>query len=83
MGISGSHLMQPFQCDTCWFRNIMQRFPSSSSYKDTKLLAYIRRVNLDLIWSRSEGTSYMSSYKKALKIDMDLGLTPTHYMQGP
>ena len=61
----------------------MQRFPSSSSYKDTKLLAYIRRVNLDLIWSRSEGTSYMSSYKKALKIDMELGLTPTHYMQGP
>ena len=75
--------MQPFQCDICWFRNILNRFPSPTSYQDTKLLAYIRRVNLDLIWSRSEGTSYKAAYKKALKVDLELGLTPRHYVKGP
>ena len=83
IGINGAHLMQPFQCDQCWFRNLQGRYPVYGSYKDTQLLAYIRRVNLDLIWSRAETTSYMSPFRKALKVDQALGITPTHYPQGP
>ena len=83
VGINGAHLMQPFQCDICWFRNLQDRFPSTKSYTDTKLLAYIRRVNLDLLWSRSQITSYMSQFRKALKVDLELGLAPKHYPKGP
>ena len=83
VGFNGAHLMQPFQCDTCWFRNLQNRLPNNKSYTDMKLMAYIRRVNLDILWSRASTTSYMSQYKKALKVDLDLGLIPKHYPKGP
>ena len=82
-GFNGAHLMQPFQCDLCWFRNLQKRDPVSSSYKDTMLLAHIRRVNLDIIWSRSKLTNYMSQYRKGIKVCQGLGLTPKHFPQGP
>ena len=75
--------MQPFQCDLCWFRNLQLRNPVHNSHKDCMLLAHIRRVNLDIIWSRAEGTSYISAFNKANKISLGLGLTPRHYLQGP
>ena len=83
VGINGAHIMQPFQCDFCWFWNLQKRKPVASSYRDNTLMAHIRRVNLDLIWSRAEGTNYNSSFRKAVKVDMALGLTPSHYPQGP
>jgi len=53
---SGDHLTFPFQCDTCWFYNLEKRKPRTSSYSDQRLLGYIRRVNLDGMWARSEST---------------------------
>ena len=75
--------MQPFQCDLCWFRNLQKRDPVSTSYKDSMLLIHIRRVNLDLIWSRSPNTSYVSDFRKANRLSLGLGLTPQHHPQGP
>ena len=75
--------MQPFQCDTCWFINLKKRFPSQGSYKDIKLLAHIRRVNLDLMWSRAESTNYIAAFRKSVKMSLDLGLEPKHYPKGP
>ena len=82
-GFNGAHLLQPFQCDLCWFRNLQKRDPNSDSLKDTKLLIYIRRVNLDIIWSRSSRTNYMSAFRKSIKVCDDLGLIPKHFPQGP
>ena len=79
VGINGAHLIQPFQCDFCWFFNLKKRFPSVTSYQDRKLLVYIRRVNLDLIWSRGDNTTYVSSFRKSLKVSLDLGLSPSYY----
>jgi len=53
---SGDFLHYSFQCDLCWFRNIKFRSPSASSQSDQRLLKYIRRVNLDGMWSREPGT---------------------------
>ena len=75
--------MQPFQCDLCWFRNLQKRNPILSSHSDVLLLGHIRRVNLDIIWSRSRTTSYVSEFRKANAASLKLGLTPSHFPQGP
>ena len=54
--IDGAFLVVPFQCDSCWFRCLEKREPRVGSYQDNRILIYIRRVNLDLIWSRAPGT---------------------------
>ena len=82
-GVNGAHIMQPFQCDLCWFRNLQKRDPVTTSYKDSMLLAHIRRVNLDLIWSRSANTSYTSVFKNSNRLSLSLGLKPRHFPQGP
>mmetsp|Transcript_17572 Transcript_17572/g.49643 ORF Transcript_17572/g.49643 Transcript_17572/m.49643 type:complete len:426 (+) Transcript_17572:14374-15651(+) len=52
----GDHLMVPFQCDTCHFRNIMKRSPTDHIENDCTILQYIRRANLDAFWSRESST---------------------------
>lgn len=64
IGVDGAFLVAPFQCDLCWFRNLERRSPIMSSYSDVRLLGFIRRVNLDIIWSRSPGT--ISSMKNGI-----------------
>ena len=56
VGVNGAFLLVPFQCDICWFINLQQREPDLRSLSDLRILGYIRRVNLDVIWSRSPGT---------------------------
>ena len=48
----GDHLMVPFQCELCHFRNVQDRDPDAGSPEDVKMMVYMRRVNLDLFWSR-------------------------------
>jgi hypothetical protein len=54
-GRKGDHLMTSFQCDLCHFRNMKRTDPGSTG-KDKLLLIYIRRANLDALWSREPGT---------------------------
>ena len=69
--------MCPFQCDLCWFRNLERRDPTVGSYTDKRLLGYIRRVNLDIIWSRSPGTiaSNRQGILNIIKVWRELDLT--------
>jgi hypothetical protein len=53
---SRDHLMVPFQCDLCHFRNIMSRNPWTSKWQDHEILEYISRAILDSFWSREAGT---------------------------
>ena len=52
----GDWLFAPFQCENCWFFNICKTQPKSYRSEDTKLLKLIRRVNLDIFWSRESST---------------------------
>ena len=51
VGMYGTHLMGPFQCDLCVFRNLYHRNPRQFR-ADEENLTIIRRMNLDAIWSR-------------------------------
>lgn len=81
----GDFLHYPFQCDVCWFRNLTWRSPSNTSESDQRLLSYIRRVNLDGMWSREPGTvrSIKLNLVKLIKNCRDLGLEPKLPELGP
>ena len=51
----GDHLMCPFQCDLCHFRNIQKRDPGSDP-RDEVLQKALRRAILDSFWSRESST---------------------------
>ncbi len=46
----------PFQCERCHFINIHKRLPLDISSSDQSKLAYLKRANLDMFWSRRPGT---------------------------
>ena len=74
----GDMLCYPFQCDMCWFINLSKREPSALSYSDERLMGYIRRVNLDLMWSRERGTvaNTLAAVNKGRTMSIELGLVP-------
>jgi hypothetical protein len=53
----GDHLMIPFQCEVCHFRNIMQRDPNRRSASDLEIMDLMRRADLDAFWSRKISTA--------------------------
>jgi hypothetical protein len=63
---AGDHLMVPFQCELCHFRNIMKRDPNYSLATDVELLDTMRRGNLDAFWSR-EKTTVGSNLREAAR----------------
>ena len=78
-------LSAPFQCHDCWFFNITRRRPKADNHTDRVLLSLIRRVNLDILWSRESSTvvnTYNSVYTSA-KIAVSLGMPLQNIEQGP
>jgi hypothetical protein len=53
---AGDHLLVPFQCDLCSFRNLSYRNPDSDSPQDSFLLCCICWANLDAVWGRESNT---------------------------
>ena len=49
---NGDHLMVPFQCELCHFRNVYGREPEALNLKDKEFFVFVRRANLDAFWSR-------------------------------
>ena len=82
---NGDMLSAPFQCDCCWFSNLTHKIPNVMFHSDARLLAYIRRVNLDILWSREPSTvgSTYRTLKKAKTMSNELGLLPVHIAVGP
>ena len=81
----GDMLSAPFQCDFCWFVNLQQREANLASPADKLLMAYIRRVNLDIMWSREESTvaSTLGQFCKGRDLSLELGLKPVEVPLGP
>ena len=82
---NGDMLCSPFQCDHCWFVNLCRREPSNTSHSDERLLRYIHRVNLDLMWSRERGTvaNTLAAVNKGKTMSIELGLVPQQIKLGP
>ena len=77
--------MQPFQCDLCWFRNLKNTDPDPQSMKDNNLLIYIRRANLDMLWSTVPRTvaTNKGNIHKGLLMCRDLDIEPPYPALGP
>ena len=53
----GDWLLAPFQCERCWFIDMFYQEPNPlTNLKDQVLLHQIKRVNLDIFWSRELST---------------------------
>ncbi len=83
-GRKGDHLMSPFQCDLCHFRNINQRDPSNS-VQDKRLMTFIRRANLDSMWSREPGTVYgnLGEARRMARIAATMGIPSLPLLREP
>ena len=81
----GDMMLAPFQCDHCWFINLNGRPDLDNSRSDARLLGYIRRVNLDIMWSREPGTvkNNMYQYNKIRRLSKDLNIEPWTPVLGP
>ena len=79
-------LSAPFQCGFCWFQNLHKRQPSPHLFPaDERLLSYIRRVNLDIFWSR-EPSTVMNTHRllnKSKALSEEMGLPPVKISVGP
>ena len=84
-GRNGDMLLNPFQCDVCWFRNLKNRNPNLNVLEDKALMSCIRRVNLDMLWSVNPATvqSTLSNVRKGIKMSKELGIAPTFSALGP
>ena len=73
---NGDYIITPFECDLYIFIKLQHRYPIISCNKDRKLCACIRRMNLDVFWSRSSITigNNQSQIKKAIKLSKKVGL---------
>jgi hypothetical protein len=82
----GDHLMTPFQCDLCHFRNMMGRNPVLTLWSDREILEYVRRANLDAFWSREVSTiakNLSAARKMERKVADRLGLPSITPPMGP
>ena len=50
------HLMVPFQCELCHFRNIYGREPELQNFKDKEFFTFARRASLNTFQSREPPT---------------------------
>ena len=64
----GDWLFTPFQCEHCWFGNLFKCEPNRFSESDQRMLAMMRRVNLDLFWSREASTFPLGEVKRILDL---------------
>ena len=64
---------------------VHKRQPTAMSYSDEHLMGCIRRVNLDLMWSREKGTisNTLAAINKGRTMSIELGLVPQPVKLGP
>ena len=85
VGRNGNHILCPFECDLCIFRKLRGTDPKATSEKDKELLVYIRRMNLDALWSRATATvnGNRDKAKKMLEASKYFGLQGPFVHEGP
>ena len=78
-------MVLPFECDLCIFRKLKRLNPLRNSTRDTLLLACIRRINLDAMWSRSTLTilGNRDRVRFGLRLSDQVGLDGPYEHFGP
>ena len=81
---NGDHLMIPFQCELCHFRNLKGCDPRNVK-EDILLIRTIRRANVDAFWSREPGTveATRRESRQILVVGNRLGLENVLPAMGP
>jgi hypothetical protein len=82
---AGDHLMTPFQCDTCHFRNFMGRSPVMTNLLDKEIFGFIRQANLDSFWCRAKST-VAANMREGVHMEKTvdrLGMPPVTPPMGP
>jgi len=71
----GDTLMCPFECDDCQFWKLRKTNPRPNHPSDERLLAFIRRAQLDAFWAREPGTvrATLGGIKKLLACQDEFG----------
>jgi hypothetical protein len=74
----GDHLLCPFKCELCLFRNIQGRSPlfGEGKLSGVVLLRALRRANLDAFWSREPNTvsQNLGTVNRILQLGFELGM---------
>eukprot|EP00957_Ditylum_brightwellii_P054389 4121024-Ditylum_brightwellii.AAC.1 len=78
-------LCSSFQCDHCWFQNLLYKEPDITSLSDKGLMDYIRRVNLDILWARAQSSvsATLTGVKKGIRLFNNSGIPPPYPLRGP
>lgn len=81
----GDMLCAPFQCDYCWFANMHKSEANPWFPEDARKLAYICRVNFDIMWAREPLTvrNTLTTLNKARKFSKELSFDPVMIQTGP
>ncbi len=82
-GVKGAHLSTPFQCETCWYRNLEGRDPRDG--ESDLMLACIRRANLDVMAGKSPLTirGHLVETIAVLRNAERINRTPSYHPRGP
>ena len=82
-GVEGAHLCIPFQCETCWHRNLEGRDPQRGA--SDVMLACIRRANLDAMAGKSPLTirGHLLDTIMVLRNAERISKTPSFHPRGP
>jgi len=75
-GRDGDHLMTPFQCELCHFRNLYNRNPLPNFQQDVLAMDFMRRVNLDAFWKTARSTVKTNCYQieRCLRTQLKFGI---------
>ena len=73
----GDTLICPFECDFCQFVKLCHHLPRVGTERDLRILAFIRRANLDAFWAREPATvrGHLGGVRKILRVQNELGLS--------
>ncbi len=82
---NGDHLVVPFQCDLCVFRNLTRWNSFLQEPQDALLLCCIRRINLDSVWGRESATvsATLRAASQMVKLWDTVRIPPTLPHRGP
>ena len=82
-GREGAHAAMPFQCETCWMRNLEGRDPVSG--QDDKYISCLRRANLDAMVSKAPSTikSHVRRIEDTINNCAAIHKTPYFAPRGP
>lgn len=77
--VDGTHLVMPFQCPLCHFRNLTSRTPGSAP-GDAAIVMHIIRAILDAGWGREPGTirNHLNEVRRNIRKCLDL-VKPVSY----